>query len=195
MKVVVFGQNGGLARSVQDAFAYANWSVRAVGRFDPTPMQRADAYVFTQGVFLRKPFIECSAEELDEVIDVGLTRVVERLHDCLSIKVDKTRRVDYVLIGSTSSYQGFANSAAYCATKFALRGLVQSLNAEYVDTNTRFWLFSMGTMDTAMGRQLTDQDAFTFLSPDDVGERIVSAITSPSNMFEPEVVIRRRVVR
>ena len=190
----MFGQNGELARSVQDAFAYANWSVHAVGRFDPTPMQSADAYVFPQGVFLRKPFTECTAEDLDEVIDVGLTRVVERLHDCLSIKVDKTRRVDYALIGSTSSYQGFANSAAYCATKFALRGLVQSLNAEYVDTNTRFWLFSMGTMDTAMGRQLTDQDASTFLSPDDVAERIVSTITSPSNMFEPEVVIRRRVV-
>ena len=53
----------------------------------------------------------------------------------------------------------------------------------------------MGTMDTAMGRELIDQDEASFLPPAEVAERIVQAVASPSNLFEPEVVIRRRTIR
>ena len=192
-RAIVFGVNGGLACSIARAFARADWCVEMVGR-DESPLSwSADVFVFPQGVWLNAPFAESTTDQIQSIIDVGLTRVATRLHDCLRHDVSDERR-DYCLIGSTSSYAGYANTAAYCASKFGLRGLVLALNEEYKDTQRRFWLFSMGTMDTPMGRQLTDQDPTTFLSPDDVAERIVSTVTSPSNMFEPEVIIRRRVV-
>jgi NAD(P)-dependent dehydrogenase (short-subunit alcohol dehydrogenase family) len=74
-------------------------------------------------------------------------------------------------------------------------GLVRALNDEYAKTGKRFWLFSMGTMDTEMGRVLTDQDPTSFLSPDAVARRVVSTLTAADNLFEPEVVIRRRSIR
>jgi short-subunit dehydrogenase len=74
-------------------------------------------------------------------------------------------------------------------------GLVRALNDEYRDTDTRFWLFSMGTMNTEMGATLADQDPSSFLQPEDVAARIVSSISSESNLFEPEVIMRRRTIR
>ena len=190
---VIFGAHGGLATALSSAFVSSDWSARQVGRFDPTPNYPADVYVFPQGRFLQKPFVDTNPVERSQMVDAGLNVILSRLRDCLAIRTDQ--RTDYCLIGSTSSYQGFANSAIYCAVKHALVGLVRALNDEYKDTSRRFWLFSMGTMDTAMGRQLTtDQDPNTFLSPDEVAERIVSTVTNPSNLFEPEVVIRRRTV-
>lgn len=192
-RAIVFGWNGGLACSVARAFARADWCVEMVGRDESPLFWSADVYVFPQGIWHNAPFTESTPDQIESVIDVGLTKVATRLHDCLRHDVSDERR-DYCLVGSTSSYQGFANTAAYCAAKSGLVGLTRALNEEYKDTQRRFHLFSMGTMDTPMGRQLTDQDPTTFLSPDDVAERIVSTVTSPSNMFEPEVIIRRRVV-
>lgn len=194
-RAIVYGAHGELACAVAEAFKDANWSVKQIGRNDETPSDLRDAYVFPQGIFTRSPLASASIEEIDNVIYVGLNTVIHRLRHCLLIPAPPDRRVDYAIIGSTSSYAGFADTAVYCAVKFGLLGLVRSLNEEYKDTNRRFWLFSPGTMDTAMGRQLIDQDPSTFLLPNDVAERIVSAITHPSNLFEPEVIIRRRVVR
>ena len=195
MRAVVFGTNGELATAIAKSFLKADWGVEQVGRQDPTPLMLHDAYVFPQGKFIKRPFVAMSNAQLDQVVDIGLMSIVQRLRECLAIPSRLDRRVDYCLIGSTSSYQGFVDTAMYCAVKFALRGLAGALNDEYHETNRRFWLFSPGTMDTAMGRELTDQDASTFLSPDDVADRIVSTITAQNNLFEPEVIIRRRVVR
>ena len=195
MKAVVYGSKGELALAVVEEFRNATWDVDMVARDQHTPDEQCDAYVFPQGKFLRGPFVNMHGYEASEVIDSGLTSIIYRLRECLSIASDPHRRVDYVVIGSTSAYAGFANTAVYCAIKHGLLGLVRALNDEYKDTNKRFWLFSMGTMDTAMGRQLTDQDTSTFLRVDEVAERIVTTITRPSNLFEPEVIIRRRVVR
>ena len=195
MKAVVFGSKGELALAVAEEFANYDFSVEMVSRYDVTPDEPVDVYVFPQGTFLSGPLAAAWYTDISNAIDVGLTSIVLRLHECLAIEASPDKRIDYVLIGSTSSYQGFANSAVYCAVKHGLLGLVRALNDEYASTNRRFWLFSMGTMNTAMGRQLTDQDESTFLSVHEVAQRIVGTITNPSNMFESEIIIRRRTVR
>lgn len=194
-RATIFGTVGGLARSLSSAFLSAGWGVQEVARHEPIPSIPSDAFVFPQGVFLQGPLIETGLRQIDNAVHVGLIDVIDRLRQCLRIEADDSQRIDYCLIGSTSSYQGFANTAVYCAVKHGLLGLVRALNDEYKDANRRFWLFSPGTMDTPMGRQLTNQDSATFLSSDDVARRIVSAIISESNLFEPEVIIRRRHVR
>ena len=146
-------------------------------------------------MFLKKPLAGTTDDEIDAVIGVGLTEIAKCLRNLLSIPAPLDQRIDYCLIGSTSAYAGFKDTALYCAAKHGLVGLVRALNDEYAATGRRFWLFSMGTMDTGMGRLLTDQDPTSFLPPQAVAERIVEAVTSPSNLFEPEVVIRRREIR
>ena len=209
MRALVYGASGGLARAVTSAFRAQGWAVervtrgeggdgearvsRAYSEYRPDALH--DAYVFPQALFSKKPLAETSDAEIEGVIDVGLTEVAKCLRNVLALPAAADRRIDYCIIGSTSAYAGFKDTALYCAAKHGLRGLVQALNDEYAATNRRFWLFSMGTMDTGMGRMLIDQDPSSFLPPGLVAERIVQAVTAPSNLFEPEVVIRRRTIR
>lgn len=202
MRALVYGPSGGLAQSLIKALTAHRWTVERASRSKPDgvysayhPLAAPDAVFFPQGLFVRKPLTEMSDGEIDQVLDVGFTDIVRTVRNLLAADTDPQVRRDYVFVGSTSAYAGFGGSAVYCATKHALLGLVKSLNDEYVRTNKRFWLFSMGTMNTAMGRMLTDQDASTFLDPDAVAERIVESLTAQDNLFEPEIVIRRRVVR
>jgi hypothetical protein len=53
----------------------------------------------------------------------------------------------------------------------------------------------MGTMRTDMGGKVLGQDASTYLDPRDVARRIVETMTVETNLFEPEVVIRRRAIK
>ena len=214
MKALIYGASGELAQSVAGAFAAKGWAVEGVLRGDaaaPAPLAAAhrverrysefepkilhDAYVFPQALFAREPLAQMSAEAIDDLVTVGLTEIIKCLRIVLAIPAEPDHRIDYCIIGSTSAYAGFRNTSVYCAVKHGLVGLVKALNDEYADTGRRFWLFSMGTMDTAMGRELVDQDPSSFLPPEDVAVRIVEAISSTSNLFEPEVIIRRRTIR
>ena len=69
------------------------------------------------------------------------------------------------------------------------------MNDEYSQTNIRFWLFSMGSMNTKMGLKVAGQDPNTFLDAVDVAKRIAASLVTESNLFEPEQIIRRRVIK
>ena len=201
-RALIYGASGDLAQAVTAAFQGRDWTVDEVTRdadltaySDYRPKGLHDAYVFPQAVFLKKPLAETTDAEIDAVIGVGLTEIAKCLRNLLAIPAPLDQRLDYCIIGSTSAYAGFKDTALYCAAKHGLVGLVRALNDEYASTGRRFWLFSMGTMDTQMGRLLADQDPTSFLPPQAVAERIVEAVTAPSNLFESEVVIRRRTIR
>jgi NAD(P)-dependent dehydrogenase (short-subunit alcohol dehydrogenase family) len=154
------------------------------------------AYFFTQALFTPRPIIAMQEEEIAAEVEVGLVDILSSTRNLLlKYPPQQEERRDFCFIGSTSAYSGFRNSAVYCAMKHGLLGFVRALNDEYAQTGARFWLFSMGTMDTAMGRKLFEQDPHTYLQPEDVAARIVEAISSPSNIFEPEVILRRRTIR
>jgi NAD(P)-dependent dehydrogenase (short-subunit alcohol dehydrogenase family) len=207
VKALIYGASGDLARAITSSFQSVGWQadrlVRGGGGYAPVrkaysefqPNELHDAYVFPQAVFLKRPLAETTPEEIESVLGVGLVEIAKCLANVLSAPAPPEKRIDYALVGSTSSYAGFKDTALYCAAKHGLVGLVRALNEEYSATGRRFWLFSMGTMDTAMGRRLVDQDPATFLPPSEVANRIVEAITSPTNLFEPEVIIRRRAIR
>ncbi len=155
-----------------------------------------DAVFFTQALFKPTPLVEMTEARIEAEVLTGLTELMLLTRALLRAHppAPEARR-DLCFTGSTSSYAGFANTPVYCAVKHGLLGFVRSMNEEYAGTNTRFWLFSMGSMDTEMGHNVPKQDRATFLQAADVAGRIVDAVEHPSNLFEPEVLIRRRTVR
>jgi NAD(P)-dependent dehydrogenase (short-subunit alcohol dehydrogenase family) len=160
------------------------------------PAAPYDAVYFTQALFQPTPLVEMSDDRIEAEILTGLTELIRLTRSLLlSHAPGQDARRDICFTGSTSSYVGFANTTVYCAIKHGLVGFVRALNEEYAQTNMRFWLFSMGSMDTEMGHNVPKQDRATFLQAPDVASRMVEAVEHPSNMFEPEVLIRRRTVR
>lgn len=191
----IFSTQGEMANAIDKAFRNEGWEVNRVRRDQTLALYLQDVYVFPQGVWLGKALLGSSLSEINHVVEAGLLSVIRRVRETLFVPNPDNKRVDCVILGSTSAYAGFADSSVYCAVKHGLLGFVRAMNEEYKNTNRRFWLFSMGTINTAMGRKLIDQDETTFLSPDEVAKRIVDTVSQESNLFEPEVVIRRRNVR
>jgi short-subunit dehydrogenase len=208
-KAAIFGANGDLGGAFIVALNQSGWLVNAYSRLGGQNIDgvtikalsefEADQfhhlYIFTIGKFTVKNFIEMSDVEIQQEFSANLIVPALIAKSVLTDIADLNIRRDFVFIGSTSSYQGFAKTAPYSAAKFALRGLVESLNSEYKDTSLRFTLASMGTMKSKMGEKLLTQDPTTFLEPIDVAKRILDSVTSETSNFEPEIIIRRRIVR
>jgi len=212
---LLFGGSGGLAKELVAALERAGIAVDIVTRAknranfvaagnntvsfvdnsyaEFTPQKPYDIVLFTQSLFPTTPLADTDSTVIAEACDVGLVHQMQLTHKLLQGH-DKTKRQDFCYIGSTSAYAGFKNTSVYCAVKHALVGFVKAMNDEFAGTATRFWLFSMGTMRTEMGMKVVGQDPATFLDPADVARRIVGALTDEGNMFEPEIVIRRRTI-
>lgn len=225
MKGLICGASGGLATAVAEALLEIGWELDLVtrrsraatvrGHFasaisqgkanvleveqdyeDFGPAAHYDAHFFFPALFSPSPLIGMDSHGIEEEIRVGLLSPVELTRKLLLASPPAAgQRQDFCYIGSTSAYAGFANTSVYCAVKHGLLGFVRAMNDEYKQSDVRFWLFSMGTMNTEMGAQLVDQDPTSFLDPADVAQRIVQAVTSKSNLFEPEILMRRRTIR
>lgn len=221
----VFGASGGLAGAVSTELLAQGWHIDAVCRSVRADQVRqlfathirsqqmrlhevqnrytefefsqvSNIVIFTQALFAPSPLAEMTPQGIADEVTVGLIDPMTLAHAYLRAfpPVAGVRR-DICFIGSTSAYAGFTNTSVYCAVKHGLLGFVRALNDEYAGTEDRFWLFSMGTMRTEMGKKVAGQDPSTYLDPLDVAQRIVSALLAPTNLFEPEVIIRRRTVR
>ena len=100
---------------------------------------------------------------------------------------------DIVLIGSESALQGARAGAVYCATKFALRGLAQSLRADCSNSNIRVHLINPGPVDSAFFDNLSFEpytgDEFS-LKPYDVAQVVIHALTQPRHIVYDEVNVQ-----
>jgi NAD(P)-dependent dehydrogenase (short-subunit alcohol dehydrogenase family) len=219
---LIFGASGGLANAIADDLLTRGWKVDLVSRSSRRALleerfrdsiaagkarvltvaasyaefaadQPYQAYLFTQALFEPKLLVDTACGRVEQEIAVGLTDPILLTRSLLlSHPPAPTERCDFAFTGSTSAYAGFKKTAVYCAVKHGLLGFVRAMNDEYSDTETRFWLFSMGTMNTAMGALLVGQEPATFLQPEDVARRIADSLAAPSNLFEPEIIMRRR---
>jgi short-subunit dehydrogenase len=225
VKAIIFGASGGLGMALAHQLIKEKWEVELVTRevrvknlqqefctqvangvvkispvktryTEYVPKQQHDAIFFTQALFNPKALTEISDESIISEINTGLTDIILMTRRLLvDEKRNSKKKYDFAYIGSTSSYAGFKNTSTYCAIKHGLLGFVRAMNDEYTNTDCRFWLFSMGTMRTDMGMRVPGQDPCSFLDPVDVASRVVASISRPGNLFEPEVIMRRRTIK
>ncbi|MBT2758646.1 SDR family oxidoreductase [Mesobacillus foraminis] len=99
------------------------------------------------GVGFFGPFLESSDQELEDTFS---TNVLGTLHMTKAILpyLLKTNEGLVVNIISTAGLRGKKNEAIYCASKFAVRGFTESLQAEYNQTGVKIIAAYMGGMNT-----------------------------------------------
>lgn len=94
----------------------------------------------------------------------------------------------FISIGSVADHTGFPENAAYAASKYGLRGLHETLAAEYRGTGVRLTLVSPGATDTTIWDPFAPERRPGFpprtamLRPQDVADAVLFAATRPEHV-------------
>ena len=146
-----------------------------------------DVVVNNAGAFHLAPFEETSPVEFDAQVAANL-RGPWLVARAFVPMLREAGRGLLITVGSVADHSAYSGNTAYAASKFGLRGLHETLVAEYRGTGVRFTLVSPGPTDTAAWDPV-DPDArpgFTprarMLRPDDVAEAVLFAATRPSHV-------------
>jgi len=148
-----------------------------------------DGLVLNAGVGRFGTLEQFSNQQIQEMVNINLTSNLMLLRHFLP-KLKKQKSGDIVLIGSESALQGGPMGAVYSASKFAIRGLAQSLRHECSASNVRVILINPGPVRTAFFDDLNFQpagDEQSALSAGDVAKIIISTLKTPRNMVVEEI--------
>lgn len=153
-----------------------------------------DILVNCAGVFPVRPFLETDNETLDTCMQLHVT-VPFLLSRAFAGDMVQAGWGRIINIASSSAYEGFRNTTAYCASKHALLGLSRALHDELKHFGVRVFCFSPGSIRSEMARVSVDQDYSTFLDPEEIAAFIVDVVSFDGPMVTEEIRLNRMVMR
>lgn len=108
------------------------------------------------------------------------------------VKTFKSQNYGNIInIGSTASLKGFVGGSVYAASKFALRGMTQSWQAELRKFNIRVSQVNPSEVATAFGdpNRIEREEVSNKLGSEEIAHSIVSVIAMRDKGFVPEITI------
>ena len=88
-----------------------------------------------------------TVEEFDALVAINLRAAFALARSVLPLQ-RAAGSGSFITVGSVADHVGLPENAAYAASKYALRGLYETLSAEYQGTGVRLTLVSPGPTDT-----------------------------------------------
>lgn len=158
---------------------------------------RVDVLVNNAGTDVPGPVADLSVADWDLVLNVNL-RAPFLLSKTVFPHMRAAGRGTIFNISSVAGKRGWANAAAYCASKFGLTGFTQALHAEGHSHGIRAMVVYPGAMATHWGewtpqaRETSEQEAQEpdkTLDPSHVAELLVWVAASPQNLVLNEVIV------
>jgi len=143
--------------------------------------------VSNAGSFLLRPLETTSAEELETQLAVNL-RAPFAVAKAFLPAMRKAGRGTFITVGSVADHVGLPENAAYAASKYGLRGLHETLLAEYRGTGVRLTLVSPGATDTSAWDPFDPDQREGFipraamLRPADVADAVLFVATRPAHV-------------
>ncbi len=141
---------------------------------------KIDVLINNAGVLLVKDFEKVTEEEFDDVIDTNLKGVFlcsrEILPHMISLKGGKI-----INISSGAGKSGFSKLSIYCASKFGVNGLTESLAQEVGQFGIDVIAICPGAVATGMQRKLMSDNEFkmrkdNMVQPSQVAKVVLDSI-------------------
>jgi 3-oxoacyl-[acyl-carrier protein] reductase len=149
----------------------------AVDRFGS---ESIDILVNNAGVAFDKKLIDTSEDEWNQTIDTNLKGAFLITKAVLPYMI-KRRSGTILNVNSGAGKAGFSDLSSYCASKFGLAGLAESLALEVKMYNIRVMTILLGQVATRMWQDYDynyyEKNKNKMLSPKDVAAKIVEMIS------------------
>ncbi len=140
---------------------------------------------------------EGEIEAWDEMIDTNIKGLLYVTREILPQMVE--RETGHIInIGSTAGHEVYAKGNVYCATKFAVNALTQSIRLDVLDKNIKVSSVDPGMVLTEFSdvRFKGDKEkvnkvyeGVTPLTPDDVASAVVFCATRPNHVNINEIIL------
>ena len=155
---------------------------------------RIDILINTSGLFLIKSIDKTTIKEFEDSFKINvIAPIIFSKEFSKDMKKSKWGRI--VNIGSSSAYNGFKNSTAYCSSKHALLGFSRALFSELKDNNVRVYSISPGSTQTKMGKLSKDQKFETFLEPKEIADYVTFVIGFDKQLISEEIRLNRMQIK
>jgi len=158
-----------------------------------------DAVILNAGSGRFGSLEEFSASQIRQLVDLNLTSQVLLAREFLP-RLKKSGGGDLVFIGSESALRGGRYGTVYAATKFGLRGLVQSLQEECSASSVRVGIVNPGMVNTSFFDELDFRPGDgedQHLVPDDVVAAVLLMLEARPGAVIQEINLQpqKRVIR
>ncbi len=152
-----------------------------------------DVLINNAGVFPVGALEELTDAELEDCLEVNLKAAIVlcRAFAPAMVKAGWGRIVN---IASSSAYAGFANTAAYCASKHGLLGFSRALDDVLRPRGVRVISVLPGSIKTPMGRLVRGQNYETFLDPHEVADFVGDVVGLDGSVAVSELRLGRAVM-
>jgi 3-oxoacyl-[acyl-carrier protein] reductase len=181
----------GIECDVRDRQAVADATEAVVERFG-----RLDIVLANAGVGSYGPFLELDPEQVDAMIDVNLKGTLYTAAATLPHLIESGEG-DFLSLASVAGLRAFPGESVYNASKFGQLGFTRSLDHELRERGVRATCICPGGVNTnfAIGTGRTEGDPALegMLSPDEVADVVLFAVTRPRRMrilttsFRPDI--------
>ena len=136
---------------------------------------RIDLLINNAGITYVKKLIDITEEEWDQTLDINIKGIF-LLSKAILPPMMKNNFGIVINVSSGAGKVGFENISAYCASKFGLMGLTESLAWEVANYNIRVMSICPGEVDTKMQEDVDAQyyelNKNEMLNPRTVAEKI-----------------------
>jgi len=158
-----------------------------------------DAVVLNAGSGRFGSLEEFSPSQIRQLVDLNLTSQILLAREFLP-RLKKSGGGDLVFIGSESALRGGRYGTVYAATKFGLRGLVQSLQEECSASSVRVGIVNPGMVNTSFFDELDFRPGDgedQHLVPDDVVAAVLLMLEARPGAVIQEINLQpqKRVIR
>jgi 3-oxoacyl-[acyl-carrier protein] reductase len=144
------------------------------------------------GLGLSGPLMEFPAESLELLLAVNVKGLFFCCQQAMRLMVP-ARRGYIINISSVVGFKGYANQAAYAASKHAVMGITKSLAVEAQPHGIRVSAILPGAVDTGLMQALRpDLDKALLMKPQDVADAVMFLLSLSPTAAVDEIYIRRR---
>lgn len=147
------------------------------------------SYIHNLGEFSHQPFLQTDADAFERLWHVNCESAFNAARALLPAMLERGEG-NIVLVGATASTRGSAEFSAFAASKFALRGLAQSLAREFGPRGIHVAHVIIDGVMWSERAQNWGMQPSQCLQPAAVAETIVHVIGQPRDAWTHELDIR-----